>query len=594
MPKGKCVLGGRRAVIIGPQTRRTDFRHRHRRAISLQEGRATCGRQTRQCRARQGRQTFAQRIDKAVRACFLDESTPPTMLLSTEIDEFQSVVSSLVDRAAARAGAENCDDDLIVAACSEVAAAAHKAISVALRTRNSRLPIHTLPFEVLGEILCHATTNEDDACSPIVQAVRASLVCRYWRDVALKTPRLWSRVDVDDRDVPPERLDAMLQRSGGLPISIRSTGSAFCDVLPKHLHRIRHLSIPHPVPPSPVELELLLKGPAPNLETLWIPGCVQLPANLLGDVAPRLTTLAIGPTTALCLDFDYPALANLTTVHIVHPNRAHVVPFELDQVEHLLRQCPRLKTLTGITAVREGAVLAAVSNQLETVHLYHNFFLDLRAPPVLELLDHKNIKTITLSSVRHPSVIHAAEGLKNIVDMTVDVTGGCMRLVDERGFVRVFDEWKSMDAQHRLRETAFDSFVMAPGIAWTLRNLTLVGELASWTPTSFPPLHAVETLTIGLNPTARRHLLAYASATASRCSNLRELRLAATSGVVTLPLITVETFLRKALGAKKVERLHFDSVRVQSSGASAWRPAMSAFAAETIESDELLPRARAD
>jgi F-box-like len=83
-------------------------------------------------------------------------------------------------------------------------------------SRNSETwlsPVHKLNFDTLSMIFIIAWDTKEGS-----QWILAS-VCRHWRDVALATPRLWSRLST----LPPEDeeyLQAILSRSATLPLHI--------------------------------------------------------------------------------------------------------------------------------------------------------------------------------------------------------------------------------------------------------------------------------------------------------------------------------------------------------------------------------------
>lgn len=66
--------------------------------------------------------------------------------------------------------------------------------------------VATLPVELMAEIFEYAVAND----APFV--VRLSAVCKHWRDVALRTPRLWGSLTLTNR-APKRKTEVWLARS---------------------------------------------------------------------------------------------------------------------------------------------------------------------------------------------------------------------------------------------------------------------------------------------------------------------------------------------------------------------------------------------
>ncbi|KZP03546.1 hypothetical protein FIBSPDRAFT_83421 [Athelia psychrophila] len=84
---------------------------------------------------------------------------------------------------------------------------------------NLQSPVYSLPEELLSEILqigqkIHVV--EDDALGPAVE-LSASQVTRHWRDVATRTPRLWTKIHLPKGSI---QIEQYLQRSQGLALDV--------------------------------------------------------------------------------------------------------------------------------------------------------------------------------------------------------------------------------------------------------------------------------------------------------------------------------------------------------------------------------------
>jgi hypothetical protein len=86
-------------------------------------------------------------------------------------------------------------------------------------------PIRRLPFELIAKIFCAFVENSHDPSidGSLLQAL--FLTCRSWREVALATPQIWSRVCIDFRlwslNASPERLEARLDRTGNASLRVK-------------------------------------------------------------------------------------------------------------------------------------------------------------------------------------------------------------------------------------------------------------------------------------------------------------------------------------------------------------------------------------
>ena len=78
-------------------------------------------------------------------------------------------------------------------------------------------PVQRLPCEILASIFITGVFGADDEDPLMVSTLM--LVCRYWADVALNTPMLWSSIAVSTHD-SLEKARRKLQRSKSCPLDI--------------------------------------------------------------------------------------------------------------------------------------------------------------------------------------------------------------------------------------------------------------------------------------------------------------------------------------------------------------------------------------
>ncbi|KAG8764546.1 hypothetical protein FRC12_008037 [Ceratobasidium sp. 428] len=104
-------------------------------------------------------------------------------------------------------------------------------------------PVNRFPAEVLAQIFLAGKHLELNFCA------RMSWVARRWRDVALSTPEIWSRIPVTSFF----RVSVYLARSGSTPLDIEVDARTYrvdslrfrqsMDILGQHLHRWRDLKV---------------------------------------------------------------------------------------------------------------------------------------------------------------------------------------------------------------------------------------------------------------------------------------------------------------------------------------------------------------
>ncbi|KAJ7481190.1 hypothetical protein B0H11DRAFT_1235787 [Mycena galericulata] len=92
----------------------------------------------------------------------------------------------------------------------------------------STIPIHVLPMEILSEIFSISIVpiRPDGVLSDNHDvSLYLSHVCRYWRQVALGTPRLWTQLYIPILECPTaayiDGIKTWLGRSMQLPLSIK-------------------------------------------------------------------------------------------------------------------------------------------------------------------------------------------------------------------------------------------------------------------------------------------------------------------------------------------------------------------------------------
>ncbi|KAG9037828.1 hypothetical protein FS837_001368, partial [Tulasnella sp. UAMH 9824] len=169
------------------------------------------------------------------------------------------------------------------------------------RKHNAALPIHSLPAEVLFQVihlhLIHTFLGVWDQTGYYPRLIELSGVCSHWYNVIRDSPPLWTQVCRSD---PLRVVEMVLQRSSCHPLAIiidqeasQSTPElrAFMEFISLHKDRWQNMNIRVPRGCMEEMIEAL-GGPPPNLEKLSFidrdtMACSQ-EYDLFGGRAPRL------------------------------------------------------------------------------------------------------------------------------------------------------------------------------------------------------------------------------------------------------------------------------------------------------------------
>ncbi|OJT04094.1 hypothetical protein TRAPUB_5246 [Trametes pubescens] len=223
---------------------------------------------------------------------------------------------------------------------------------VALRQLHNTVALpNRLPEEIILEVLKNVV---DRRHGDVGHIVRATHVCKRWRDIALNAPSLWTYFAIDRLDVTT----TFLERSRSMPISVFLTNPRhpmhqISRLLAPHLPRMRGIRVRCPPDqnierffgrlssPAPMLLELLVeKRSKPNVEGPDM--SLVSAARLFGGTFPFpsllklcIRNVGIFPSTTIP--------CSLLTLDIVQttsrglPSLKHLVEF--------LGQCPLLERL---------------------------------------------------------------------------------------------------------------------------------------------------------------------------------------------------------------------------------------------------------
>ena len=203
--------------------------------------------------------------------------------------------------------------------------------------------IHRLPPEILAAIFVHLSNQEPDPLGSdlprsIQDLVSVSHVCKFWREVAVTTPDLWTEINMTNL----EAVEIFLERSGAVPLNVelRSANEDILQTVAAHAHRFRRFSVSTPRNPRYNPFAALRK-PAPLLERLEISYPLDFqPYTVFNDQAPRLRELTIFTSGPWLKN----QLGNLTSLHLTL--RDAVLPYsQFLPFFDMLRRCPALEEM---------------------------------------------------------------------------------------------------------------------------------------------------------------------------------------------------------------------------------------------------------
>ncbi|KAG8894747.1 hypothetical protein FRC01_012780 [Tulasnella sp. 417] len=270
---------------------------------------------------------------------------------------------------------------------------------------------------ILPEYWEDATSEDDyDLCQFISSITQT---CRWWHRVALETPRIWSKLILDEY-TPITRLETWLARSKAAPLFINIGGdlapgtpiaTSLFPLLNKHVH---HWARVYLQSDAPWGLETLLKGTegrdAPFLEhlTLWqTPEHDAFPqeyspiptVNIFNGPgsAPKLVEVDIIGTQ---LDWSNSPFQNLKTLSLARIRTGEEM--RIEEFQNLLLELQQLTVLRLITNVVRPDDLA-------------NAFQGTNHPP--QQISVPCLKELTISRYGSPSIVNFTLALMHVPNL---------------------------------------------------------------------------------------------------------------------------------------------------------------------------------
>ncbi|KDQ16046.1 hypothetical protein BOTBODRAFT_54188 [Botryobasidium botryosum FD-172 SS1] len=227
-----------------------------------------------------------------------------------------------------------------------VASYTGKLLSSAGSRRNELQPIYRLPDELMISIFESVEQAEDNMYMSLLERapINLSHVSRLWRDIALNTPTLWTKLDDNNASI----VDVFIERSGNASLRVDIADNNFYDTLQltppllHHVHRWESLSLGAFRDRS---IRTLGKLPAPRLKKLVIWGEMDndipegaLYTDFLGGQTPCLRDLELH---SVHFAFAPSLYKDLTRLYLKHAGANIAEPLLA-----ALRACPLLEELT--------------------------------------------------------------------------------------------------------------------------------------------------------------------------------------------------------------------------------------------------------
>ena len=240
-------------------------------------------------------------------------------------------------------------------------------------------PISLIPPEVLARIF-HFLVLEDPACSTEQNLgwIRATHVCRFWRQVALDDSSLWATISgISDKT---ELIYEMLARARIAPLDIDlhvdgHSGRKVLNMFPPHFSHIREFRLHGPsILHTAVAQGIYLKAPALEHFELGVPDDSPITfrspggTRLFKEQAPKLRTVSLSQVLDPWSLIPRGQLTHLKIVLFEEISADSPSCGDLNQLIDLLVNCPGLEIL-----VLEHSIPPQLTQvpRNQTIHLPH-------------------------------------------------------------------------------------------------------------------------------------------------------------------------------------------------------------------------------
>ncbi|KAF9644910.1 hypothetical protein BDM02DRAFT_3121118 [Thelephora ganbajun] len=246
-------------------------------------------------------------------------------------------------------------------------------------------PIHRLPYELLASIFNMGVFPSEEEEDPLMLPT-LMLVSRYWHDIAISTPTLWSKIRIGNHN-SVEKAARMLARSKSVPLDISvdfndryNRQGSISDVLTRAMSllvpSIRrwksfHLSVPNRLQANTALSRCVSEAPTLRVFTVHVfhsmqeDAVSQPPNSLFGGSTPALQACSF---KSFHLGWGHSILRNLQVIKFdgywngSDPTTAMILG--------ILQACPgtRELTLRNLSDVSESRT---ASSSADLIHLPH-------------------------------------------------------------------------------------------------------------------------------------------------------------------------------------------------------------------------------
>ncbi|KAI0676052.1 hypothetical protein C8Q78DRAFT_1007887 [Trametes maxima] len=232
---------------------------------------------------------------------------------------------------------------------------------------NNLSPTTRLPPEILSEIFTLVAVDNYDArrwhycgSSHAYKWIALTHVCRAWRDIALNTPRLWSRVVI----TRPDAAMAALARSRKAPLWLTSVllhpedfrATMLCDTLRGESTRLKELNISGPsrlvqmlsagwTTPAITLEKLTLSSDFPQCDRNYVLPSMPVSAEIFSREVPRLQHLEIH---RIAIDWPNPLFCSTLRTLAVHSRYDMPASVKEGEFRKLLDALERMVSLENL------------------------------------------------------------------------------------------------------------------------------------------------------------------------------------------------------------------------------------------------------
>lgn len=305
------------------------------------------------------------------------------------------------------------------------------------RRRNTLAPIHTLPLELLVQIIFFVLDDHGTSWYQHLHAL--STVSSAWMDVIHHTPAFWTNIHSSD---PANVTFRALERSQGCPISVMfrfyRTGSAdqlstkeFLQLVGGQMQRCSSLDIHLWI--SPAGSLCVLESPAPSLKRLNL--AVMRPRfmfedvvlDLLSDHAPQLKDLQLCKVGAR--NWSSSIFKGLRVLAI--DGSPTSMP-SLDQIMEMLRSNLELETLRlhhppdlAMVQSQQSVISPFIFPRLTKIDLHG--FPEHPLATILSSIDAPNCSSLHIGAPKSPDAPSTSFVLASAIDSSLSTFKGHLR-----------------------------------------------------------------------------------------------------------------------------------------------------------------------